>query len=44
LAKAVGLVKDASGAGLGIRSKRYALYIEDLTVKFIAVDETGMYI
>jgi peroxiredoxin len=41
LAKAVGLVKDASGAGLGIRSKRYALYIEDLTVKFIAVDETG---
>ena len=41
LAKAVGLVKDASVAGLGIRSKRYAMYIEDLNVKFVAVDETG---
>jgi len=42
LAKAIGLVKDATAVGLGIRSKRYALYMEDMTVKFIAVDETGM--
>jgi len=41
LAKAVGMLKDGSAAGLGIRSKRYAMIIDDGVVKYVAVDESG---
>jgi peroxiredoxin len=38
-AKAIGLELDASGAGLGLRSKRYAMLIEDGVVKVLNVEE-----
>jgi peroxiredoxin len=38
-AKALGLELDASGNGLGIRSKRYAMIIEDGVVKALFVEE-----
>jgi peroxiredoxin len=38
-AKAVGLDLDASGGGLGIRSKRYAMIVENGVVKHLAVEE-----
>lgn len=38
-AKAVDLWLDASGAGLGIRSRRYAMVVEDGVVKSLSVDE-----
>ena len=38
-AKALDLVLDASGAGLGIRSKRYAMLVEDGVVKSINVED-----
>lgn len=37
--KALGLAIDLSGGGLGMRSKRYAMIIEDGVVKHIAVEE-----
>lgn len=37
--KAVELTLDASGAGLGIRSQRYAAIIEDGVVKHLAVEK-----
>jgi peroxiredoxin len=37
--KAVGLDFDGSGFGLGTRSKRYAMVVEDGTVKALAVEE-----
>lgn len=37
--KAVGLELDASGAGLGIRSQRYAAIIENGVVKHLAVEK-----
>jgi glutaredoxin/glutathione-dependent peroxiredoxin len=37
--KAVGLELDASGAGLGTRSQRYAAIIEDGVVKHLAVEK-----
>ena len=37
--KAMGLELDASGAGLGIRSQRYAAIIEDGVVKHLAVEK-----
>ncbi len=40
LTKAMGLERDASGAGLGLRSKRFAAVIEDGVVTHLAV-ETG---
>ena len=39
-AKAIGLTVDASGNGLGIRSKRYSMVVEDGTVKSLNVEET----
>ena len=39
-AKAIGLTVDASGNGLGIRSKRYAMVVEDGVVKGLNVEET----
>ena len=39
-AKATGLTVDASGNGLGIRSKRYAMVVEDGVVKSLNVEDT----
>lgn len=39
-AKAVGLDIDLSAFGLGTRSKRYAMIVEDGTVKYIAVEDS----
>jgi peroxiredoxin len=41
LTRAMGLELDASGYGMGIRSKRYALYAEDGVVKHLFVEEPG---
>lgn len=38
-AKAIGLSFDGSGFGLGIRSQRYAMVVEDGTVRSIAVED-----
>ena len=40
-AKAVGLVMDGSGFGLGLRSKRYAMVLEDNVVTQLDVDDKG---
>ncbi|MCX8996388.1 peroxiredoxin [Rhizobiaceae bacterium BDR2-2] len=37
--KALGLDIDLSGGGLGVRSKRYAMIVDDGVVKHIAVEE-----
>jgi peroxiredoxin len=39
--KALGLEMDASGYGMGVRSKRYALYAEDGIVKQLWVESPG---
>jgi peroxiredoxin len=39
-AKAIGLTMDASGGGLGTRSKRYAMVVDDGVVKSINVEDT----
>jgi peroxiredoxin len=41
-AKKVGMVLDLTSRGLGVRSKRYALIVENGVVKHVAVDETGV--
>ncbi len=38
-AKAIGLFLDASGAGLGLRSKRYAMLVDDKVVKAVNVED-----
>tara|TARA_A100001391_G_scaffold108388_1_gene72787 strand:+ start:5466 stop:5939 length:474 start_codon:yes stop_codon:yes gene_type:complete len=40
--KALGLELDASGAGLGIRSKRFALIANDGVVEYLGVDAKGV--
>jgi peroxiredoxin len=40
-ARALGLEMDASGYGMGIRSKRFALYAEDGVVKQVFVEAPG---
>lgn len=41
LTRALGLEMDASGYGMGIRSKRYALYAEDGLVKQLWIEAPG---
>lgn len=36
---AMGLTMDASGVGLGVRSRRYAAIVQDGTVRWLAVEE-----
>lgn len=43
LTKAMGLDLDLSGRGFGLRSQRYAMVVEDGTVKHIAVEESGSF-
>ena len=43
LAKALGLEMDASAYGMGIRAKRFALYVEDGVVKNVFVEAPGEY-
>ena len=40
-AQAVGLEMDASGFGMGTRSRRYAMIVDDGTVTHLAVEEGG---
>lgn len=42
LTKALGLDFDASGFGMGLRSKRYVMIVDDLVVTHLAVDEKGL--
>ena len=42
LAKALGLELDASGFGMGKRSKRYAIIANDGKVEQVLVDESGL--
>ncbi|WP_111657826.1 peroxiredoxin [Isoalcanivorax indicus] len=42
LAKALGLTLDASGFGMGVRSKRFAMVINDGKVEYLGVDEKGV--
>ncbi|GLK68420.1 peroxiredoxin [Hansschlegelia plantiphila] len=39
-AKAIGLDLDASGGGLGVRSKRYAMVLDDMKVSYLAVEDS----
>lgn len=39
-AKAIGLEMDGTGFGLGIRSKRYSMLVEDGVVRILNVEET----
>ena len=39
-AKAIGLDIDLSGFGLGLRSKRYAMLVEDGVVKVLNVEDS----
>lgn len=39
-AKAIGLDLDASGGGLGLRSKRYAMVLDDMVVTHLAVEDS----
>ncbi len=43
LAKALGLELDATKGGLGMRSKRYAMLVEDGVVKSVHVEEPGAF-
>jgi len=39
LAKAIGLALDATAGGLGVRSKRYAMIVNDGAVEWLAVED-----
>jgi peroxiredoxin len=39
-AKAIGLEMDGTGFGLGIRSKRYSMLVDDGVVKILNIEET----
>jgi len=40
--KTIGLDKDLRAAGLGIRSKRYAMHVVNREVKWLGIDEKGI--
>lgn len=39
-ARAIGLELELSGIGLGLRSKRYAMIVDDMMVTYLAIEET----
>ncbi|MEH3118817.1 MAG: peroxiredoxin [Methylorubrum populi] len=39
-ARAIGLELELSDIGLGLRSKRYAMIVEDMTVTYLAIEES----
>lgn len=39
-AKAIGLDLDASGGGLGVRSKRYVMVLDDMVVTHLAIEDS----
>ncbi len=41
--RAIGLESDASGYGMGVRSKRYAMVVEDGVVKALNVEKSGTF-
>jgi glutaredoxin/glutathione-dependent peroxiredoxin len=41
--KATGLESDRSDAGMGLRSRRYSMYVEDGVVKALNLEEPGKY-
>ncbi|WP_355661785.1 peroxiredoxin [Halomonas salifodinae] len=41
-AEAIGLSKDLTAAGMGVRSQRYALIANDGVVEYLGVDEKGV--
>jgi peroxiredoxin len=43
LTKALGLEMDGAGYGLGIRSQRFAMFVDDGVVKSIAVEKPGAF-
>jgi len=43
LTRALGLEMDATGYGMGKRSKRYAMLVDDGVVKWIAVEQPGQF-
>jgi peroxiredoxin len=42
-AKAVGLELDASGFGMGLRSQRYAMIVDDGTVTALNIEKPGAF-
>ena len=41
LTRALGLEMDASGSGMGMRSRRFALYVDNGIVRAVHVEEPG---
>jgi len=41
--RALGLVQDASATGMGMRSRRFALYVDDGSVRGVWVDDPGQF-
>ena len=41
--RALGLEMDASGSGMGMRSRRFALYVDNGTVRGVHVEEPGKF-
>ncbi|MCE0733100.1 peroxiredoxin [Halomonas sp. G15] len=42
LTRALGLEKDASGAGMGVRCQRFAMIVDDGVVKYLGIDAKGV--
>lgn len=42
LTRALGLEKDASGAGMGTRCQRFAMIVDDGVVKYLGIDAKGV--
>lgn len=42
LARALGLELDATGGSMGIRSKRFAMIVNDCVVEYLGVDDKGI--